>query len=104
MAEERTKRYLSDEKYRIDLHDLVVGIVQDLSEVIEPYQHEAFPDLGSDAERVAAYVSRSEMLSNVMVVGCYHCGSFHHDLWEKAVERIVNPRKRLFQNTGDMWT
>ncbi len=102
MAEERTKRYLSDEKYRIDLHDLVVGIVQDLSEVIEPYQHEAFPDLGSDAERVAAYVSRSEMLSNVMVVGCYHCGSFHHDLWEKAVERIVNPRKRLFQNTGDM--
>lgn len=102
MAEERTKRYLSDERYSIDLHDLVVGIVQDLSEVIEPYQHEAFPDLRSDAERVAAYVSRSEMLSNVLAIGCYHCGSFHHDLWVKAVERIVNSRNRLFQNSGDM--
>jgi hypothetical protein len=88
------KRYLVEDRYRIELHDLMMGEVErlraNLSEEHFPLQGVA-PN-GNELEvRLKRYEAASEILISLMVTWCFWGKEDQEELWAKCLERIANP-------------
>lgn len=95
LAVATTKRYLSEDRHRICLEDLVRGETERLyAELFEP---ELYPP-GEDADmtdtsfskRVEGYRRRSDVLLAMMIAGCYYDDA-ERTVWPDALERVANP-------------
>lgn len=92
-----TKRYLSEERHRIRLHDLVMEEANRIHRRVsdDPEDLAAEWDEDEFAQRVARYEDYSEILQNVFAVGCHWGGSDHQRTWVHALERVANPDRNL---------
>jgi hypothetical protein len=87
------KRFLVDERRRIDLHDLVMRETEKVVPMFSPVQ---FPvNTGFSAEELEKRLKRYEALTEILVAmlstGCYWGGREHSTLWTKVFNRIANP-------------
>lgn len=87
------KRFLSDERYRIDLHDLVHG---ELNKVTASIADEKMLVSGTVpfnatevANRATQYESISSILRDIMITGCYWGSPGTFDLWSSVLRRLM---------------
>lgn len=91
------KKFLEEEKYRIRLHDLVMG---ETDRLLTAMSDKNFPidihKVSKDAllERMSAYDAVSEILLGLIITGCYWSDTYG-DLAAKALERVANPSKNF---------
>ncbi len=94
VAVARAKRYLSEERYQIRLHDLVMEeterVYGTLSESNFPVQGATF-SVEELKKRLARYEASVETLVSLLTTGCYWGTTSHQKLWVKVLERIGNP-------------
>lgn len=93
VAVAQAKKYLSEEKYKIQLHDL---LMQELEEIVRETSPECYPVNGSFqnediAHRIEAFEAISEVAVAIIAIGCYWGNKEHHALWIKAIDRLANP-------------
>jgi hypothetical protein len=100
MAVATEKKYLEEEKYRIRLHDLVMGETNKLLEAIADKNFSTNIRLSTEEmqKRIASYESLSEILLGLLITSSYWSEA-HQGLWSKALERIANPSENY---TGSM--
>jgi hypothetical protein len=91
-----TKKYLSETKYRIQLHDLLMREVDRIAvEVVS----EKYPVNGSFTEndcakRILAFDVLSETATHVLATGCFWDKDGQYmDIWLRAIVRVANARK-----------
>ena len=94
------KRYLPDERYRIQLHDL---IMREADKLYEQLSVEHFPvDVRTSTHeefelclqrRVQRYEALTETLQALLITGCYWGEETHEELWARCLERIANPSR-----------
>jgi len=98
VAVAQLKRYISEEKHAIRLHDLVLGETEQLQKELTGG---SFPVLGvpwneeQAASRIQQYNALTTNLQSLLSVGCYWGKTSHRSIWTKCIERIANGR-----NTG----
>ena len=91
------KKFLEEEKYRIRLHDLVMG---ETDRLLTAMSDKNFPidihKVSKDAllGRMSAYDAVSEILLGLIITGCYWSDTYG-DLAAKALERVANPSKNF---------
>jgi hypothetical protein len=87
------KRYLSDPKYRIELHDLIKEERERVYGVLSsdrfPMQRVP-PSTEEIAKRIADYESVTEIIRDTITAGCYYGEPHHLPLWVGCIERIAN--------------
>jgi hypothetical protein len=93
VAVAQAKKYLQEDKYRIQLHDLVV---EEVERIVRETKPESYPVSGSfKNEDVARMIGEFEALCEttvaIMATGCYWDGKEHRPLWVKAINRLANP-------------
>lgn len=93
VAVERLKKYLPDERYRIQLNDLVM---QEANKIYEEFAIGKFLLDGPFNEekyrnRIQHYESLTEILKHLIVAGCYWGEKEHEDLWVGCIQRIIIP-------------
>jgi len=90
----RAKRYLSEWRYEIRLHDLVMEeterVYDTLSEANFPVQGATF-SVEELKKRLARYEAFLETLVSLLATGCYWGTTSHEKLWVRVLERIGNP-------------
>jgi hypothetical protein len=108
LAVATAKRYLTEDRHRIRLEDLVRGETEQLyAELFVPELYP--PGEGADmtetgfSKRVEGYRRRTDVLLATMIAGCYYDGA-ERTVWSDALERVANPpmiegrfNKPLFQ-------
>ncbi|MDA2927572.1 SIR2 family protein [Acidobacteria bacterium AH-259-G07] len=90
------KKYLSEDKYRIQLEDLVMS---ELGVVIEKTSDEAFPDGSAPSkESYLDRVERMEVVCQKIVpmigAGVYWGDTAHDQLWKRCVEALARSEQR----------
>ena len=96
IAAATTKRYLVSPDPPIRLHDFVMGAAESLYNrlmdgsfsLTQPFNGEEL------VKRVARYESLSEVLINVLLVGCYWGDFTHVPVWQKALRRVFAAEQR----------
>jgi len=98
------KRYLPDDKYRIQLHDLVMQetdrLFENISPVFYPTQKPE-PDKDTLLQRIKQYETKSEILQAMMIAGGYWGNQTTSDLFVKCLERLIGHYKE--QNGYKAW-
>ncbi len=89
------KKYLGDERFRIQVHDLVI---QEAKKLYEEYSGSHFSlntpfNLDEYKNRVLRYESSIEILQNMLVAGCYWGRQTHEQIWIKCLERVMVSRQ-----------
>jgi hypothetical protein len=92
------KKYLPDDRYRIQLNDLVM---QETEKLYRQLSGEHFPvDVRTSTHeefelclqrRVQRYEALTETLQALLITGCYWGEETHEELWARCLERIANP-------------
>ena len=99
LAVASVKRFLVEERFRIDLNDLIVGETERtfplISQVNFPVQGGSPPTGEQLAQRLSRYESATEILRAIVTTGCYWGGREHARLWPRAIGRIANPSVQL---------
>ena len=94
LAVARLKKYLPDPVRRLDLHDLVMGVVDEVVEGIatQPITGGGADVTGEDLQAVWEERFRSmERLAPLLIEGVWHDIEGHHDqLWQDVVQRLVD--------------
>jgi len=93
MAMERTKKYLSEDRFRIELHDLVTSETESLYETLAAAQFDPYAPQGVHEEymhRVEQYESLVEILANILITVVWFDSGIHSELITRAIERIAN--------------
>lgn len=87
------KKYIVDDRYKINLHDLITSetekLYSELNDNNFPVQGIAF-SADELVKRVQKYEALSEILLALTINGCYWGDERHQDLWVKCIERIAN--------------
>lgn len=88
------KRLLSEDRHRIELHDLVLGEVE---RVMEATSDALMPVSGSVrstpteiVHRMGQYEAITSILRDLVVAGCYWGNQTQEYLWTSALERLSN--------------
>ncbi len=93
MAVSQTKHYLSETKYRIPLHDLLMG---EINRIVEEITSEKYPVFGNFenedyAKRIVSFAALTETAAHILATGCYwDVEQKHMNIWIKAISRIAN--------------
>jgi hypothetical protein len=103
IAVSQTKKYLSESKFKIRLHDMLMG---EIDNIIQATSAEKMPLAGQHPD--AAYVDRIRSLDSctdipaqIMATGCYwDREGLHLDIWSKAISRLL---VRNQVNGASMW-
>ncbi|GAG42485.1 unnamed protein product, partial [marine sediment metagenome] len=87
------KRYLTDERFEIQVHDL---IFQEANRLYEEFSGDEFSlntafNLEEYKSRVLRYESSIEILQHMFIVGCYWGRKSHEQIWAKCLERVNVP-------------
>ena len=103
------KKYLPDERYRIQLRDLITREAEKLYEElfygrfpvnIRSSTNEEFETRIQD--RVQDYEALTETLQALLITGCYWGEELHEERWAKCLERIANPSPTI-ESGGLVW-
>jgi hypothetical protein len=98
-----TKKYLSESKYRIRLHDL---LMREVDKIAVELASDKYPVSGpfSDEDyekRILAFDTLSETATHVLATGCFWDKDGQHmDMWLRAIMRVANARK---DSSGNSW-
>ncbi len=93
VAIERTKKYLSEDRFRIALYDLITGETEALYERLADSRFDPYAPQGLNEEykrRVDQYESLVEVLANTLITVVWFDSARHCELITMAVERIAN--------------
>jgi hypothetical protein len=87
------KKYLMEEKYRIQLADM---LTRETTRLLEATSDDFFPpnvqiDETEFKRRIARYEAQTEILLRLMITGCYWSQSYHKELWLRTLKRVANP-------------
>jgi hypothetical protein len=88
------KKYLSDQRHRIALHDLITGETERLRGKFTDQRfptHQPPPDASNVTNRVQQYESLAEILQAMLITECYWDEGAYQSLWVKCLDRIANP-------------
>lgn len=89
-AQALVKKYLSEPKYKIKLHDLVIDETKSsASAYMSKYTMEGTFSNEEFHERVKSYEASTEILCKLIMVGCYWSQDNHHNLWLETIKRIA---------------
>lgn len=92
----KAKEFLSDERYRIQLSDLVIEQGNELSQKITGSDFPVSMSTGISSiaikERVADFEAISDVAMAILIQGCYFGTPSHHKLWNDLLARIANPQ------------
>jgi hypothetical protein len=90
---QKLKKYLVDDRYRIQLDDLIKEQTKELLNFIS--QTNTLPPVNSDSD---PYVDLTKILENqtnqlrdTIITGCYYGEEKHDKIWSKCLEQILNP-------------
>lgn len=102
VAVAQAKKYLSEGKYRIQLHDL---LMQEVERIVTETSSEHYPISGNFtnedvAKRIETFETLSEIAVATISIGCYWGKKEHHALWVKAIDRLANPSRPQQWNTA----
>lgn len=90
-----TKRFLSEDRHRIQLDDLVMGEAHRVQNRLSTRSESL--NAGVEGEellrRVQLYEDYSEILEHVFAVGCYWGTEAHRETWSRALESVANPSR-----------
>lgn len=90
------KKYIVDDKYRIQLRELMHDATEELYGELTDGSFPAGQVADTKEElnsRIKRYEALSERLLSLMIAGCYWGGSEHENNWVYALERIANSAK-----------
>lgn len=95
IAIELTKKYLSEAKYFIKLHDLIINETNELISAIkaEGYQHTVPWSVEEFRKRVIFYETESEILSNILITCAYFGDDTTNELIRKSLSHLLNSVK-----------
>lgn len=88
------KKYISDDRYKISLHDLMMAEAEKLYSELND---KSFPVQGGSAnhdyivKRMQQYEALSEILLALIMNGCYWGEERHQRLLAQSIERVANP-------------
>jgi len=87
------KRYISDDRHRIQLNDLVMN---EANRIFYELSGEQFSLITPENEenykaRIHTYETLTEILRNIFITGCYWGEEKHEDLWVNCLKRVIFP-------------
>ena len=92
------KRYLAEDRFRIELHDLVMRETESLYTKFTDRSFASDEGSGDKQDlkarfqrRVQRYETHVEMLQALFATGCFWGQPQHEALWTRSIERIANP-------------
>lgn len=104
------KKYLPDERYRIQLHDLITREAERLYEELFGERFPVHVVSSNDEEfrinlqrRVQDYEALTETLQALLITGCYWGEEVHEERWTKCLERTANPPPPIERGGGLAW-
>ena len=96
MAVQTLKKYLVDDRYRIQLHDLMVDQTSRLRQALFDPQFTIDLTFATDEDankevvrRVTLYEGLAEPLQTLLVTGCYWGTAAHHADWVRCIEQVA---------------
>lgn len=86
------KRYLADDRHRIELHDLVTGEVERVMTVTSDAEMplSVSRDIDEARQRLARYDSATTIVRDLFVTGAQWGGPEQARLWTSSLERLAN--------------
>lgn len=92
LAVARLKKYIPDDRYRIQLHDFVMQESTNLCTNISDEYFSMQTPFSVDmlAKRIKDYESRLEIMISLVINGCYWDKNQNIQLWIKSLEQIAN--------------
>jgi hypothetical protein len=95
------KKYVSEDRFRIQLHDLLMGEVERVVRGTDADRYPVDEPLTGPqvAERVEAFEALSAATIRVIVTGCYWGDERHAGMWAKAIDRLANPGQAHLMRT-----
>ena len=87
------KRYIVDERHRIQLTEL---FRQETENAYQKMGLEAFPTRPTSfdiCDRIMSYDQATTMLATILITGCHWGTEQHHRLWTRLLERIAHPQE-----------
>jgi len=102
VAVAQTKKYLVDQKYRIQLYEL---FMQEVEKIVRETTHENCPVAGPFPQadyrkRIESFRILTEVGVGIISAGCFWGERVHSDIWCKGIERLANrPRPSSRNNT-----
>jgi hypothetical protein len=89
----RLKKYLVDERYRIQLDELMSGETDQLRSYLDGINTP--PPVVSDESPYVSLVKdfeeRATTMRDLMITGCYYGERKHDQIWQRSLEQILNP-------------
>jgi hypothetical protein len=101
IAIERTKKYLSEERYRIRLHDLVYEEIEYLYNRILEEEQAPFKGMAADEfllYRMKKYEELTAPLLHMLVTVAIHTNGDYFEYFTEAIERLGNIPEQDYQN------
>lgn len=93
------KKYLAEDRYRIELHDLVMRETESLYAKLTDQDFTLNEAWGDNQDlrirfqrRVQRYETHVEMLQALLATGCFWGQLQHEILWTRSIQRIANPQ------------
>ena len=87
------KEYLVHDRYRIKLHDLIMGEVERVAAAIESPEFgiaAPVPSAESISSRVRRYEELCDALARMFAIGCWWGEERHRYLWKKGIQRLAS--------------
>ena len=103
------KRYIAEDRYRIQMLELVDGTVEQAIEaittVLSTLDDRSTPTSESVTELIRHYEQACSTLLSLAVVGGFWAESRHDQVWRRALERLVSFEKPIDNsNYRNLWT
>ena len=93
MAIERTKKYLAEERFRIQLYDLITGETEALYHALATSRFNPYVEQDREQEykhRLEEYESLVKVLANILITVAWFDPGTHSELITTAIQRIAN--------------
>jgi len=104
IAVAQTKKYLSESKYTIQLHDLIMREADRIADEITSGKYPVdgqFQD-SEYARRIEAFDALSEIAIRILATGCYWDREKQHmETWLRAIKRVANAPRSVM--SGNAW-
>ncbi|MBI5723750.1 MAG: SIR2 family protein [Planctomycetes bacterium] len=92
VAVSQAKKYLSEPKYKIQLHDILNQEVERILSEMTPNNCSLVEINEKEIQKRFEFIeSLSEIAISIMAIGCYWGNKDHYPIWIKAINRLANP-------------
>lgn len=104
-ASDLVKRYITNRRHRIQLHDLVMGESERVHEAISAEHFPIDTVFNSEelVERLTKYEDLTKTLQAILVTGCYWGEEEHTEVWAQSLQRVANPPEANVNRFYEVW-